>query len=643
MHELVARLDRRGSSWLPLAAGVSVAAVTSVGITLAVRGSPPPGAPDCEASGSLSGTWDDAARARLAATLAPLAVTGERVRDALDAYALRWSAARIDACEDTFVRRTQSDEAMDLRMSCLDERRRDLTALLAATDKGAPTPKLVDAAFALPPIERCARLDLLRLVGEPQSTEGRRRGQELRDRLREAKVAYDLARYGDGVPIVDKAVAEATVLGADALRAEAMYWQGRFQGQLGDSAASETTLRAAARTGEAARADEIVAHARTALVFVIALQQKDFGRLDAWVADAQAAIARIGGDAGLTARLHLNRGAVLETGSGRSKEALEEFRAAEAGYRALGGGDSPDVARSLTNAGTSLWTLRRLDEAEATMKRALAIYESAFGDRHPQIGQTLLNLSGVARGRGDRPAAVAYAQRAVDLLTASLGAAHPTTATALGNLGHTLFFAGRYDEALAIYERSQATLRANKANPGQIAQGNLVIANIHAQRGNLADAEKVLDEAQELYDRTFGPDSPDAQISRLSRAEIRIGKNALAGVAAELDKVAAVLAKTPDARFAPYVTRDRGLLAAAEGRHADAVVLLESVADASFLDATDAAEGHFSLAKELVASNGDRERALIFARRARAAYAAAEGEQGKNVASLDAFIAGLRK
>src|SRR5262249_5152132 len=90
----------------------------------------------------LAGVWegpadDSTAGGRRDAVKAALLVSGvpspeeiwERVASALDRYASQWLAMYGKACEDTLVRHTQSATVMDLRMTCLEERRRGLAAL----------------------------------------------------------------------------------------------------------------------------------------------------------------------------------------------------------------------------------------------------------------------------------------------------------------------------------------------------------------------------------------------------------------------------------------------------------------------------------------------------------------------------------
>ena len=87
----------------------------------------------------------------------------------LDRYVERWAALYVEACEATHVRGEQSTEVLDLRIECLMEGLRDLTALcrLFRSATAEVVENAVSAAMALPPPERCRNIELLRAVVRP--------------------------------------------------------------------------------------------------------------------------------------------------------------------------------------------------------------------------------------------------------------------------------------------------------------------------------------------------------------------------------------------------------------------------------------------------------------------------------------------
>ena len=139
--------------------GVAVACVTVAAGVVHFRGDR---ARMCRgAADKLAGVWDGPRRAAVAAALGgdePRARDrAARVLAALDDYAARWVRGYTDACEATHVRGEQSEALLDLRMQCLDGRRREaeeLTRILASDRELGD--KAAQAAHSLPPVAACA-------------------------------------------------------------------------------------------------------------------------------------------------------------------------------------------------------------------------------------------------------------------------------------------------------------------------------------------------------------------------------------------------------------------------------------------------------------------------------------------------------
>src|SRR5207244_2584780 len=83
----------------------------------------------------------------------------------------------------THLRGEQSAEVLDLRMGCLQERLMSVRALtdVFATADGTVVENAIGAAGALPGLERCGDVPLLKAVVKPPADEAtRRRVEELR-------------------------------------------------------------------------------------------------------------------------------------------------------------------------------------------------------------------------------------------------------------------------------------------------------------------------------------------------------------------------------------------------------------------------------------------------------------------------------
>src|SRR5207244_1460985 len=111
----------------------------------------------------LAGVWDVARKQSLRQALGAVdaAMIGG-LETALDRYAGQWAGDYGEACEATHVRGEQSAASLDLRMECLDQRRRELDAFVARLAEDPA--HLADAAVAahyLAPIADCDNVTAL--------------------------------------------------------------------------------------------------------------------------------------------------------------------------------------------------------------------------------------------------------------------------------------------------------------------------------------------------------------------------------------------------------------------------------------------------------------------------------------------------
>src|SRR5437016_3526179 len=112
---------------------------------------------------ACGGSW----RAAWALGPADAAMIGG-LETALDRYAGQWAGDYGEACEATHVRGEQSAASLDLRMECLDQRRRELDAFVARLAEDPA--HLADAAVAahyLAPIADCDNVTALRNIIRP--------------------------------------------------------------------------------------------------------------------------------------------------------------------------------------------------------------------------------------------------------------------------------------------------------------------------------------------------------------------------------------------------------------------------------------------------------------------------------------------
>ncbi|HET6276717.1 MAG TPA: tetratricopeptide repeat protein [Candidatus Cybelea sp.] len=94
----------------------------------------------------------------------------------------------------------------------------------------------------------------------------------------------------------------------------------------------------------------------------------------------------------------------------------------------------PDVAQSLKDLTNVYWRQGRYAEAESFSRRALAIYEQAVGPDHPDVADCLHNLAVLYWNTGRYAEAEPLTTRALAIREQALGPSHPKVALSLNQL-----------------------------------------------------------------------------------------------------------------------------------------------------------------------------------------------------------------
>jgi hypothetical protein len=240
----------------------------------------------------LAGVWESAESAlepplRRTAVERAFMMTGvrtagdvlNRVEANLDRYRTKWLTIYQEACEAT-VHKEQSSALLDLRMACLNDRLRALSALtnVLMTADGEVVRHAVDAANLLPPIEACADRKQLEAPREaPRDGATRERVEDLRTQLATAKAQNDAGKHSEAAAQVKALLVEARATGYRTLVAETLrglsrcfysatytpdiltvmeeaMWTALASGR--DDLAAEAIIELAGRTTRAAKFDE---------------------------------------------------------------------------------------------------------------------------------------------------------------------------------------------------------------------------------------------------------------------------------------------------------------------------------------------------------------------------------------------------
>jgi CHAT domain-containing protein len=174
----------------------------------------------------------------------------------------------------------------------------------------------------------------------------------------------------------------------------------------------------------------------------------------------------------------------------------------------------------------------RYAEAEPLHRRALAIFEKAFGPDYPRVANTLHHLASLYIHQGRYAEAEPLLKRALAIRDKALGPDHPSVAGALNDLAEVYRGQGRYLDAVPLVQIS--------IGHGRAAPSVALAVLFAAQSNGLMPAGKAQDDALDV-------------VQRASRS----------AAAAAVNKLAARLA-AGSGRLADLVRNDQDLAAEAE-------------------------------------------------------------------------------
>ncbi len=418
------------------------------------------------AEARLAGVWDAPVKAKVRAAFATsswsgAAATFDSIAKRLDSYADGWATMRTYACEAT-QRGEQSAELLDLRMSCLDQRRGELGALAELFARADPAVvfKAVSATVELTPLAVCEDSAALRqLIPLPTDPAARARIATVRGLLDRGRVLRQAGKYADGLELVRPLQKEATAIGYAPVEAETLYVLAELEDWGGDASVAEALYRRTAALAGEAGDDRLMANAWAALVFVIGILQGRHAEA-LQVSEFAAPAAARSRDVAIAAKLHNNIGAVHNV-LGQLDLAAKELELAVKQREASLGPDHPALASSLANLGAVKQNQLDFEAAERLGQRSLAIRRRVLGVDHPEVGQNLTNLGALASARGDQAGALELAVQALAIARKAYGdTPHIHTGESLNNAGSYALELGHYAEAAQFYEHAVAVFRA---------------------------------------------------------------------------------------------------------------------------------------------------------------------------------------
>jgi tetratricopeptide (TPR) repeat protein len=399
---------------------------------------------------------------------------------------------------------------LDLRTACLDDRKRELEALLEVFESPDATvvERSVRAARALPAVEPCADLDRLRAaVPDPEDPAVAAEVEQLRNTLARSRANVESGRYDRAVALAEQVTTELETASwhYPPLEAQALLTRGDAMARAGQIQESLPLLRRgtllALRVGDRAG----FVRGATDLTWEFGDSRTEYEVAHTWADLARSTLEQMGGDDELAARLHNNVGAVL-TNQQRYDEALEEHRA----RLALVGEEDGGAFMSLANIANIYNYRGQWDEAVKTYGRAIEIATREVGPDHPSVLMIRGNLLGVMWRVGTVPAARTFGEDLLAKQREVLGVSHPTVLTTLSNLAMIAGLSGDATAELAYAKESLGLAETIYGNDSHLAVPPLLrLAKLEYERRAFEPARQYADRALRIARESRGNDHAD--------------------------------------------------------------------------------------------------------------------------------------
>jgi tetratricopeptide (TPR) repeat protein/tRNA A-37 threonylcarbamoyl transferase component Bud32 len=413
-----------------------------------------------------------------ASRLTGVAETADRVSSVLDRYADEWRGMYRDVCGAANTRHDQSSALLDLRVACLDDSYaalESLTGLLAAANANAVT-SAVDAAYALPALDRCEAVSLRHAASAPKATpEVTAQGADIRRRAMEAREAYDTGDPDRALAHGESLLAEARQLGYPPLVAELLLMLGRFNDSSGLQPRQNERLHEAINLAVRAQRDDIAAEA-CVLLGGNAVLFNHMDEAQTWLGLGEAMADRVGaGQARLRAWIVNDRANIMATG-GHYEEALRLHDQALAMKSKLFPPEHPDILRSMVSQAETLHRAGRNQEAVAISSRAVRYFKEVYGAHSPFAAHGLSNRGEYLLELGSNEQALASFQESLAIWEDGHSEGREFLPYPLTGRGRALIALGRPAEAMASLERAGAIRDATGASPPLKAETEFPLA-----------------------------------------------------------------------------------------------------------------------------------------------------------------------
>ncbi len=649
MAALLAELSRRRVRRSLVAAGASVLVAACVLFwTFAIGGDPCP-----IQHGALEGIWQTEQQQRLHRALGSTGLSyaetvWQTVKQTFDGYADKWLKAGQQACIATNVDRTQSAEALDLRMACLADRRRELQASVSAmmNNPARAATHTAEAISGLGEIGFCENVKALRLgMPLPTDTTSLAKVDTARDHLAKSRAALALDDLPVATAEVKQAKAQLGDLDFAPVRAELKFVQARLAVKSSGVKEGTVLLQRTIDQATASRHDELVADAWLSLLMDTGFYDGQPAKLRDWLLAGRASLERLEHqDDPRLIKLGQAEGRVLSL-EGHYQDAANILKdTLEQGIKNWGKRDlrvaslHHDYANALALSGKAKLALEAYNEA-------IPIFAEILGAGHPRVGKTRLALGlhlGEQLGRIDD--GLAELEKAAKIFRSSYGEDHLDLGSVLHGQGKLKQYKGAYREALDDSLRALAIFEKHlePSNP-RIGEVVMAIGVYRFLTGELTGALTAYQRALQVLKHNLGESHIDVGMLHSNIGEVYLAQNNWAASLTEFNQAMAIVEPKlgPNHPLLAYPLKGLGLTLLAKNQFSDAVIHLEraiSLTNVDECDPAELAEMNWALARSLALLDLQPKRRLDLARNALDIYRELGASWQKRQGEIEAWL-----
>jgi eukaryotic-like serine/threonine-protein kinase len=508
MEALLAALERdpaKRARRLGVAAVFVVGAVAAAAAFVLSRGGEPEN--PCIALGDeVEQHWNSEQHAAIEAAFArsskPYADdAARRVISTFNRWARDWRATKVEICEATQAG-AQSSALLDVRMDCLDQRAREVTAILRVLGEADDeiVEKSVSAAHNLGDPRACSSA---RAMGEFEHRAlSRLNLEQIEEMTADLDHAYALASLGknhESLPLRAAVVARAEEPIYARTRMRALYDLSHSQFETGDTVGGEASVRQVITLAATLNDPKREAEAWNRLLFHLGAWRTRTAEGRVWALAAESAMIRAGDDVGLKIRYESSV-AELAMAEGDRDAGVAHYADALALARAEYGEDHFLTIMVMTNLGVAFGRASRYDEATKVLLEAIARSKEIYGPAHPQLASLYLNLGNVHIASQRHEEAEVALRAALDIREQIGGPRAVGVAMPLHALGKVARDQGRLDEALEIFERVvEIFIEAHGESSVTVAAVVTDIGAVQHRLGHYDDARESFDRVQAIY------------------------------------------------------------------------------------------------------------------------------------------------